>query len=54
MLVQDNGEREVELLLPGRFRVSPQMAGAIKAAPRIGMVYSFNPKTVLRGGWGLY
>jgi hypothetical protein len=27
---------------------------AIKAAPRIGMVYSFSPKTVLRGGWGLY
>jgi hypothetical protein len=26
----------------------------IKAAPRVGMVYSFNPKTVLRGGWGLY
>jgi trimeric autotransporter adhesin len=26
----------------------------IKAAPRFGMVYSFNPKTVLRGGWGLY
>ncbi len=27
---------------------------AVKAAPRIGMVYSFSPKTVLRGGWGLY
>jgi hypothetical protein len=27
---------------------------AIKAAPRVGMVYSFNPQTVLRGGWGLY
>jgi hypothetical protein len=26
----------------------------VKAAPRIGMVYSFSPKTVLRGGWGLY
>ncbi len=26
----------------------------IKAAPRVGMVYSFSPKTVLRGGWGLY
>jgi len=35
VLVQDNGEREVELLLPGRFRVSPQMAGAIKAAPGV-------------------
>lgn len=26
----------------------------VKAAPRLGMVYSFSPKTVLRGGWGLY
>src|SRR5207247_6846699 len=26
----------------------------IKAAPRAGMVFSFNDKTVLRGGWGLY
>jgi hypothetical protein len=27
---------------------------AVKVAPRIGAVYSFNPKTVLRAGWGLY
>jgi hypothetical protein len=27
---------------------------AIKPAPRAGFVYSFNEKTVLRGGWGLY
>ncbi|MGH9144823.1 MAG: TonB-dependent receptor domain-containing protein, partial [Vicinamibacterales bacterium] len=27
---------------------------AIKPAPRAGMVYSINDKTVLRGGWGLY
>lgn len=27
---------------------------AVKIAPRIGAVYSFNEKTVLRGGWGLY
>ncbi|HUQ88440.1 MAG TPA: TonB-dependent receptor [Vicinamibacterales bacterium] len=27
---------------------------AVKVAPRIGMVYSFSPKTVVRGGWGLY
>jgi trimeric autotransporter adhesin len=27
---------------------------AIKPAPRVGVVYSFNEKTVLRGGWGLY
>ena len=27
---------------------------AVKVAPRAGMVYSFNDKTVLRGGWGLY
>jgi trimeric autotransporter adhesin len=27
---------------------------AIKPAPRAGAVYSFNEKTVIRGGWGLY
>jgi len=27
---------------------------ALKPAPRAGVVYSFNDKTVLRGGWGLY
>ncbi len=27
---------------------------AVKVAPRIGMVYSMTPKTVVRGGWGLY
>ena len=27
---------------------------AIKPAPRAGAVYSFNDKTVVRGGWGLY
>lgn len=27
---------------------------AVKIAPRVGMVYSMNPKTVVRGGWGLY
>jgi hypothetical protein len=27
---------------------------AVKPAPRAGLVYSFNEKTVLRGGWGLY
>jgi len=27
---------------------------SIKPAPRAGAVYSFNEKTVLRGGWGLY
>src|SRR5213079_1286285 len=27
---------------------------AVKAAPRAGAAFSFNEKTVLRGGWGLY
>jgi hypothetical protein len=27
---------------------------AVKVAPRVGAVYSFSPKTVLRAGWGLY
>jgi trimeric autotransporter adhesin len=27
---------------------------AVKVAPRVGAVYSFDDKTVIRGGWGLY
>src|SRR5207237_6154647 len=27
---------------------------AVKPAPRAGAVYSFNDRTILRGGWGLY
>lgn len=27
---------------------------AVKAAPRVGAVYSLNEKTVVRGGWGMY
>ncbi len=35
VIVQDGGEREVEIAMPGRYRVSPQMASAIRAAPGI-------------------
>ncbi|MFD2237690.1 DNA polymerase III subunit alpha [Aureimonas populi] len=35
VLVREEGRREVEIALPGRFRVSPQMASAIKAAPGV-------------------
>jgi DNA polymerase-3 subunit alpha len=35
ILVRADGEREVEIALPGKFRVSPQMASAIKAAPGV-------------------
>ena len=31
----ENGEREVEVKLPGRFRTSPQIAGALKAIPGV-------------------
>ncbi len=27
---------------------------AVKVSPRIGVVYSFNPKTVVRAGYGIY
>jgi DNA polymerase-3 subunit alpha len=30
-----NGGTEVEVRLPGRFKVSPQIAGAIKAVPGV-------------------
>ncbi len=35
ILLRDDGEREVEITLPGKFRVSPQMASVIKAAPGV-------------------
>jgi len=35
VLVRDGGEREIEIMLPGRYRVSPQMASAVKAAPGV-------------------
>ncbi|MEF2550230.1 DNA polymerase III subunit alpha [Aurantimonas sp. A2-1-M11] len=35
VLVRDGGEREVEITLPGRYRVSPQMASAVRAAPGV-------------------
>ena len=35
VLVRDGGEREVEITLPGRYRVSPQMASVVKAAPGV-------------------
>jgi DNA polymerase-3 subunit alpha len=34
MMLRDAGS-EVELKLPGRFAVSPQIAGAIKAVPGV-------------------
>jgi len=33
ILIRDEGE--VEIALPGKFRVSPQMASAIRAAPGV-------------------
>jgi DNA polymerase-3 subunit alpha len=35
MVLQLNGGTEVEIKLPGRFKVSPQIAGAIKAVPGV-------------------
>jgi DNA polymerase III subunit alpha len=34
-VVMLDGGTEVELRLPGRFKVSPQIAGAIKAVPGV-------------------
>ena len=31
ILILEEGAREVEVKLPGRFKVSPQISGAIKA-----------------------
>ncbi|MEP3279187.1 MAG: DNA polymerase III subunit alpha [Stappiaceae bacterium] len=35
ILLLDQGEREVELKLPGRYQVTPQVAGALKAIPGV-------------------
>jgi DNA polymerase-3 subunit alpha len=35
VLILDSGEREVEVMLPGRYEVSPQIAGALRAAPGV-------------------
>ncbi|HEX8166910.1 MAG TPA: DNA polymerase III subunit alpha [Beijerinckiaceae bacterium] len=35
VLILDSGEREVEVKLPGRYQVSPQIAGALRAAPGV-------------------
>jgi DNA polymerase-3 subunit alpha len=35
VLILDNGEREVEVKLPGRYQASPQIAGALRAVPGV-------------------
>ena len=35
ILILDGGASEVEVKLPGRYKVSPQIAGAIKAVPGV-------------------
>ncbi len=35
ILMVDGGQREVEVKLPGRFKATPQVAGAIKAVPGV-------------------
>ncbi|WP_046863360.1 DNA polymerase III subunit alpha [Microvirga massiliensis] len=35
VLILDNGDREVEVKLPGRYLASPQIAGALRAVPGI-------------------
>jgi DNA polymerase-3 subunit alpha len=35
ILILEEGATEVEVRLPGRFKVSPQVAGAIKAVPGV-------------------
>ena len=35
VLILDDGEREVEVELPGRYMASPQIAGALRAVPGV-------------------
>ena len=35
VLILDDGDREVEVKLPGRYQASPQIAGALRAVPGV-------------------
>ncbi len=35
VLILDDGEREVEVKLPGKYMASPQIAGALRAVPGV-------------------
>ena len=35
VILLENGAQEVEVKLPGRFRLSPEIAGALKAVPGV-------------------
>ena len=35
VLMLEDGRREVEIRLPGRYKATPQIAGAIKAVPGV-------------------
>ena len=35
IVIKDSGRREIEVELPGRYRISPEIAAALKAAPGI-------------------
>jgi DNA polymerase-3 subunit alpha len=38
ILILENGEKEVEMKLPGRFKTSPQLAGALRVVPGVSHV----------------
>jgi DNA polymerase III subunit alpha len=35
VLMLEDGQREVEVKLPGRYKATPQVAGALKAVPGV-------------------
>ena len=35
VLILDDGDREVEVKLPGKYMASPQIAGALRAVPGV-------------------
>ena len=35
VMIKDDGRREIEVTLPDRYKISPQLASALKAAPGV-------------------
>ena len=35
ILIKDDGRREIEVGLPGRYRISPEIAAALRASPGV-------------------
>ena len=52
VLILDDGDREVEVKLPGKYMATPQIAGALRAVPGgAGRTYELSPQEVRSDFW---